>query len=183
MPVPTCASLFTRKCFGRSSFARKLSTIWIIESPVATTVLPCAGAANARRPTATAATRRFTSEKLSGGAGHDRGFGLRSYPAAHDHLGPASGQHHNAAHAHALVLGPSRSELDARQHLAQDHLHLEAGEGRADAAPPAAPERDPRVRRRRSLEEALRAERERIGPEVARVPLDEAARREHHRAG
>src|SRR3954462_14863612 len=98
MPVPTWASLRTRSPSGFSSFARKLSTIWIIESPVATMVLPCAGAANARRPTATAATRRFTSEKLAGGAGHDRGFGLRSDAAAHDHLGPASGQHHHAAH-------------------------------------------------------------------------------------
>src|SRR3954463_6102225 len=103
MPVPTCASLRSRSPFGRSSFARKLSTIWIIESPVATTVLPSAGAPNPRTPATTAAARRFTSEKLAGSGGHHRGFGLASDPPAHHDLAGARRHHHHAAHARGLV--------------------------------------------------------------------------------
>src|SRR3954465_13691158 len=133
MPVPTWASLRTRSPSGFSSFARKPSTIWIIESPVATTVLACAGAANARRPTATAAARRFTSQKLAGGGGHHRGFGPPSDPRAHDDLAGAGRHHHHAAHARGLARLPDRRQLHPREDLPQHHLHLERGERRPDA--------------------------------------------------
>src|SRR4051794_3731446 len=126
MPVPTWASLRTRKCSGRSSLWRKLSTIWIIESPVARTRLVFALAAAGRaRTTMINAAASFTEGKLARRGGRQLGFacGGRA-PRPRQHLAAARGEHHHAAHARALVGPPRRLEHHAREHLPQHDLHL-----------------------------------------------------------
>ena len=75
-------------------------------------------------------------------------------------------------------------ELDAAQDLADHDAHLGQGEGRTEAAPPAAAERDPDVGVGPLPDEALRAELQRLGvePRVAHHEedgrVDEGARRQ-----
>src|SRR5438552_2992211 len=63
-------------------------------------------------------------------------------------------------------------EPEAPYHGGQHGLHLEQREAGAEAAPAAAAERDPRVGAGRLLEEALGAERVRLGIHVG-VVVDE----------
>jgi hypothetical protein len=73
-------------------------------------------------------------------------------------------------------------QLESREHRLQHDLHLEQSEARADAPPSPAAERDPRVRARRRLQEALRAERERVGVD-RRVVVQQVGAGEQHDAG
>ncbi len=59
-----------------------------------------------------------------------------------------------------------RAQSRVTKHGLQHDSHLHEREGRADAAARGAPERNPRVGSRAPVEEALRAELERIGIEV-----------------
>ena len=83
---------------------------------------------------------------------------------------PPAGENVTLRRATRSALPGRRPQRPALQHLREHDAHLHLRERRPEAAPHAAAERDPRVRRRRAVEEALGPERERLGIAVrARV--------------
>ena len=89
---------------------------------------------------------------------------------------------HRAPCAPHLAGRAGEAHLDPRQEGREHHLHLVEGEGHADAAPEAAPERQPLPRRRLELEEPVGEEARRLGVELG-PPVHEVDRRSDHRAG
>src|SRR2546421_1824525 len=75
---------------------------------------------------------------------------------------PVLGDHRHVALARVLGRRVGRGEVDAPGDRAQDDLLLDHGQRRAEAAPDAAAEGDPRVRPGLAAEEALGPERERV---------------------
>src|SRR4051794_20506943 len=98
-----------------------------------------------------------------------------------DHLPPARRREPDRAARDQLRPVAGGLEPQLARHGPQDRAHLEHREARADAAPHAAAERQPRVGLRRALEEALGAERVRIAVDVL-APVHEVDARRHHRA-
>ncbi len=110
--------------------------------------------------------------------------GSRVEPPAHGDDRTLVRRQRDVAHPGALGAPRRRGELDAPQDLTDHDAHLGQGEGRTEAAPPAAAERDPDVRVGPLPDEALRAELQRLGvePRVAHHEVDrrvdEGARRQ-----
>jgi hypothetical protein len=84
----------------------------------------------------------------------------------YDDLGLVLGHERDRPPAHALGGRLGRRDVQAADHRGEHALHLEDREARPQAAPHATAERDPRIRARRLLEEALGPERPRLGIDV-----------------
>ena len=121
--------------------------------------------AEGRRPTCPTAC---VSPRPSGGGNargrcRSAGSGARHGVPLPEHRGRAELRAQRDAPPAAQLGAVRAGSIEWREHRAQDDLHLERREARAEAAAAAAAERDPGVRPRRVVEEALGPERVRLG--------------------